>query len=240
MDADAERRARQEQVHARSRPARRARTRSGCRGSSRWQTAISAFGKAGERAAAGEIDADAVQQRHGAEGDQDRMDADDGDQQAGDEADERRTARSRRRGRRRATRRAAAPAASGGIRRSGSRPSASPAWLAVAMIARLMPPEISGIAMASDSRPSSGSWNIIACSVVPRGKVVGSTSEKKPTSSAEQGEEAAETRRCRGASQPISTIGVAGEEPCRLCVAEPDRPSAALAPCAGRRDRFAA
>ncbi len=44
-------------------------------------------GEAGESAAAGEIDAEAVQQRHGAEGDEDRMHADDRHQQAGEQAD---------------------------------------------------------------------------------------------------------------------------------------------------------
>ena len=71
-----------------------------------FETAISASGKAGQGAAAGEIDAEAVQQRHGAEGDQDRMHAEDRDQQAGDEADERRIAPGRQRGRRRARGRA--------------------------------------------------------------------------------------------------------------------------------------
>ena len=47
------------------------------------------FGKSRQSAPAGEIDADPVKQRHGAEGHQDRVDADNGDQQAGDQADDR-------------------------------------------------------------------------------------------------------------------------------------------------------
>ena len=95
------------------------------------------------------------------------------------------------------------------------------------MMARLMPPEISGIAIASDSRPSSGTWNISACSVVPRGNVVGSTSEKKATSSASRTNQAAEADRAatHPADQPI---GVA-DDGAPLAVGNANAPSAARA-----------
>ena len=52
-----------------------------------FETADQRVREAGEGAAAGEIDAEAVQQRHGAEGDEDRVHAEDRHQQAGEEAD---------------------------------------------------------------------------------------------------------------------------------------------------------
>jgi hypothetical protein len=52
---------------------------------------------------------------------------------------------------------ASAPSlASGGICVVNIHAISNAAWLVVAMIARLSPPEISGIAIASDKRPSSG------------------------------------------------------------------------------------
>ena len=49
-----------------------------------------------------------------------------------------------------------------------------------------MPPDMSGSAMASDSSPSSGIWNIMAWSVVARRKVAGIKNEN---SRREQGEQ---------------------------------------------------
>ena len=57
-------------------------------------------------------------------------------------------------------------------------------WLVVAMMARLSPPEISGMTMASARSPSSGSWNIIDCTVPKLSNRPGSSSVNSTTKAA--------------------------------------------------------
>ena len=103
-----------------------------------------------------------------------------------------------------------APAASGGITAVRIHAISSPDRLAVAMIARLMPPEISGIAIARASRPSSGNWNINACIGRPAWEGRGLNQREEGEQYGQKAEQSAKAN--RAATHPANqSIGVADD-----------------------------
>src|SRR5919206_1333831 len=73
------------------------------------------------------------------------------------------------------------PAPPAGIRLFITKAISSAHWFMVAMMARLSPPEMSGITIASARIPSCGSWNMTDWSVLPVGKRSGIRAENSAT-----------------------------------------------------------